>query len=133
MSRVPGPEARGIFCNIHTLTRFFQRPARGGLAWPFGLTAALLAARIMAAPQFGDPVGTPLSAGLHLAYPWPYVLLAPLFSLWDGVSMLSMSRLYGFLAGGAMLYVAWRLWRVLWRRLAYSPACWDSAAPRRPM
>ena len=40
--------------------------------------------------------------------------------------MLSMSRLCGFLAGGAMLYVAWRLWRVLWRRLA-----WSSVRPRR--
>ena len=37
----------------------------------------------------------PLPPALHLAYPWLYVVLAPLFSLWDGVSMLSMSRLRG--------------------------------------
>jgi hypothetical protein len=40
--------------------------------------------------------------------------------------MLSMSRLRWFLTGGAMLYVAWRLWRGLWRRLA-----WSSVGPRR--
>jgi hypothetical protein len=36
------------------------------------------------------------------------MLLAPLFSLWDGLSMLSMTRLHGFLAGLAVLYVVWR-------------------------
>jgi hypothetical protein len=104
----------------------FQRPARPGLLVPLGLTVGLLAARAAAAPPLGDPLGAPLPPSLHLSYPPLYLALAPLFTLWDGVSMLSMSRLYGFLAGGAMLYVAWRLWQVLWRRLA-----WSSVRPRR--
>ena len=53
---------------------------------------------------------------MHLEYPWLYTLLAPLFSLWDGVSMLSLSRLRGFLAGAVVLYVLWRLVVALGRR-----------------
>ncbi|MEP6686701.1 MAG: hypothetical protein ABJC36_00040 [Gemmatimonadales bacterium] len=104
----------------------FQRPVRPGLLLPLGLSLGLLAARAAAAPPLGDPVGGPLPPSLHLTYPPLYVLFAPLFTLWDGVSMLSMSRLQGFLAGCAILYVAWRLWRVLWRRMA-----WSRSRPRR--
>jgi hypothetical protein len=93
---------------------------------PLALTAGLLAARAAAAPPISDPVGAGLPPSLHLSYPTVYVLFAPLFTLWDGVSMLSMSRLRGFLTGCAILYLAWRLWRVLWRRLA-----WSRSRPRR--
>jgi hypothetical protein len=44
------------------------------------------------------------------------VVLSPIYSLWDGVAMLSMSRLQGFLIGLALLYAAWRLVRLLRRR-----------------
>ena len=59
---------------------------------------------------------------MHLAYPWLYVALGPLFSLWDGVSMLSMTRLRGFLTGTLALYAVWRFARALWRRLVWSDA-----------
>src|SRR5207237_5512964 len=36
---------------------------------------------------------------------------------WDGISMLSMGRLKGFLIGLALLYLAWSMVRV-WRRRA---------------
>ena len=52
-----------------------------------------------------------LPPSLHLHTPWLHLILAPLFSLWDGVSMLSMSRLEGFLLGLALLYLLWRLSR----------------------
>jgi hypothetical protein len=104
----------------------FQRPARAGLLLPLGLTAALLAARAGAAPPLADPLGQALPPSLHIAYPALYVLLAPLFGLWDGVSMLSMSRLRGFLTGLAVLYVLWRAGRALWRHIA-----WSEAPPRR--
>jgi hypothetical protein len=93
---------------------------------PLVLTAGLLAARAVAAPALGDPLGAALPPSLHLSYPVAYVVFAPLFTLWDGVSMLSMSRLRDFLVGLAILYAAWRLWRVLWRRLA-----WSRSRPRR--
>jgi hypothetical protein len=53
--------------------------------------------------------------------PWLYLSLAPLFTLWDGVSMLSMSRLQGFLFGLAVFYLAWRVGRLLWARYARPP------------
>jgi hypothetical protein len=49
-----------------------------------------------------------------------YLVLAPLFTLWDGISMLSMSRLHGFLIGLLVLYLAWRITRTLWHRFAWS-------------
>jgi hypothetical protein len=104
----------------------FQRPARPGLFLPLALTAGLLAARAAAAPPLGDPLGGALPPSLHLAYPTLYVLLAPLFSLWDGVSMLSMARLRGFLVGLALLYGVWRGGRALWRRIA-----WSDSPPRK--
>jgi len=107
----------------------FQRPGRPGLLLPLGLTAGLLAARAAAAPPLSDPLGAALPPSLHLAYPPLYVLLAPLFTLWDGVSMLSMSRLRGFLLGLLVLYVLWRGGRVLWRRIAWS----DRPPPRAPL
>jgi hypothetical protein len=55
----------------------------------------------------------PLPAGLHLKAPSSYVVLAPLYSLWDGAAMLSLSRLEGFVLGLALLYLVWRIARGL--------------------
>lgn len=107
----------------------FQRPARSGLLLALALTAGLLVARAVAAPPLGDPLGAPLPPSLQLAYPPLYVWFAPLFSLWDGVSMLSMSRLHGFLVGLVVLYVVWRGGRALWRRIVWS----DSPPLRTPL
>lgn len=110
-------------------TRWSRRPARAGLLVPFGLTVGLLLARLWAAPPLADPLGDPLPRGLHLAYPAAYVVFAPLFTLWDGVSMLSLSRLRGFLIGLLPLYAAWRGGRALWWRIAWS----DRPPPRAPI
>ena len=93
-----------------------QGPPRTGLAVPLALTAGLALARALAVAPLADPLGAPLPDGLRLVLPWSYLLAAPLFTLWDGVSMLSMRRLEGFLAGLALLYVLWRLVRGLRRR-----------------
>ncbi|HEY9443852.1 MAG TPA: hypothetical protein VIQ25_11515, partial [Gemmatimonadales bacterium] len=63
-------------------------------------------------PPLSDPVGAPVPASLHLHAPPLYLLLGPLFSLWDGASMLSMTRLHGFLLGTALLYLLCRLARL---------------------
>ena len=88
------------------------------LAVPLGLTALLLCARLVAVAPLSDPVAGSAPPSLHLAVPWLYLALAPLFTLWDGVSMLSMGRLRGFLLGLAALYLAWRIGRLLWPRYA---------------
>jgi hypothetical protein len=76
---------------------------------PVALTVILLAARVLAAPALSDPVGAPVPPGVHLEAPALYLLLGPLFSLWDSASMLSMTRLHGFLLGTALLYLLWRV------------------------
>lgn len=106
--------------NIHSHRPIFQHPARAGILLPLALTAGLLAARAAAVSPLSDPLGAPLPPSLHLAYPPLYVALAPLFTLWDGVSMLSMSRLEGFLWGLLVLYLVWRAARLLWRQVAWS-------------
>jgi hypothetical protein len=62
-------------------------------------------------PALSDPVSGPAPPSLHLTAPFSYLVLAPLFTLWDGASMLSMSRLRGLLIGLALMYLLWRSWR----------------------
>lgn len=124
-----GTAGGGYICRIPSPRPSSRSSGRPGLALPLGLTLGLLAARVAAAPPLADPLGAPLPPSLHLAYPPLYLVLGPLFSLWDGVSMLSMSRLHGFLIGVALLYAAWRAGRVLWRRLAWRA----ERPPRAPL
>jgi hypothetical protein len=76
----------------------------------------LLAARVAAAPALSDPLGRPLPAHLRLFTPSSYLVLSPIYTLWDGVAMLSMSRLRGFLIGLALLFIAYRVLRLILRR-----------------
>lgn len=98
-----------------------QRGAIARFAAPLGLTALLLGARLVSVPALSDPVAGAAPATLGLALPWLYLALAPLFTLWDGVSMLSMGRLRGFLVGLVALYLAWRVGRLLWPENAGAP------------
>jgi hypothetical protein len=72
------------------------------------LTLVLLSSRINPAAPLSDPVAGVVPPSLHLSTPALYLVLAPLFTLWDGVSMLSMRRLQGFLIGLLILYLVWR-------------------------
>ena len=83
---------------------------------PLVLTGLILAARLAAVPALSDPVAGAVPSALYLKIPWVYLVFAPVFTLWDGVSMLSMTRLLGFLAGLAVLYVVWRIMRWLLSR-----------------
>lgn len=60
-------------------------------------------------PAISDPTGAVLPAGLTLAFPALNLLLAPLFDLWDGVTLLAMSRLHAFLVMAVALVAAWSL------------------------
>src|SRR5215203_2161137 len=86
---------------------------RQRLAWslaaPLVLSGLLLCARIASVPALQDPVTGSGYPSAHLNIPLTYLILAPLFTLWDGVSMLSMRRLIGFLIGLLALYVLWRI------------------------
>jgi hypothetical protein len=87
-----------------------NRPASRLLA-PALLIVAVLGARLAAVPALTDPVLGALSPSIHLSVPPIYLLLAPVFTVWDGISMLSMSRLRGFLQALAGFYFLWRLGR----------------------
>ena len=91
-----------------------QRRVLSRIAVPLGLTAALVSAQLATVPALSDPVRGPVPASLYLETPWLYLVLAPLFTLWDGVSMLSMSRLKGLLIGLVAMYVALRVFAI-WR------------------
>ena len=80
-------------------------------ATPWVLTLLLLASRLSVVPPLSDPLGGHIPDSLRLSVPPLYLLLAPLFTLWDGISMLSMSRLHGFLVGLAGLYLIGRIVR----------------------
>jgi len=71
-------------------------------------------------PALSDPVHGAAPASLHLHVPLLYLLLSTAFTVWDGISMLSMSRLRGFLQGLAVLYLLWRLGCV-WARIRDQP------------
>jgi hypothetical protein len=90
------------------------------LGAPLFLIVALIGARLTAVPALSDPVHSAAPASLHLHVPLLYLLLSPAFTLWDGISMLSMSRLRGFLQGLAVLYLLWRLGCV-WARIRDQP------------
>ena len=75
------------------------------------LTLLLLASRLSAVPPLSDPLGGHIPDSLRLSVPPLYLVLAPLFTLWDGISMLSMTRLHGFLVGLAGLYLVGRIVR----------------------
>jgi hypothetical protein len=95
-----------------------QRRAIPRLTVPLGLTALLLCARLGSTPPLSNPVSGVVPPSLHLDVPWLYFVLAPLFTLWDGVSMLSMTRLVGFLLGLMVLYLFWRLARAFLLRFS---------------
>jgi hypothetical protein len=86
------------------------------------ISVILLLAQLASVPALSDPVAGAVPPSLHLETPWLYFVLAPVFSLWDGVSMLSMSRLKGLLLGLAAMYVVlraatmWRAGRFSWLR-----------------
>jgi hypothetical protein len=83
-------------------------------SWPIAalvLTALLVAARILAVPTLQDPTGAAVDPSFHLHTPALYFLFTPLFSIWDGITLLSFERLKAFLWGTGLLYVAWRLLR----------------------
>src|SRR4051812_600199 len=90
--------------------------ARPGL--PIGLTLLLLSSRIFSVPALTDPVSGLAPSSLQLKTPIGYLMLAPLFTLWDGASMLSMSRLRGLLIGLALMYLLWRAVRLVRRPAA---------------
>ena len=105
-----------------------RRPASPALAVALALTVALLLARLLPAPALVDPAGGTIPHGVELTVPGVYLLLAPLFALWDGVALLSRSRMEGFLLGVVAGYVVWRVARRWFVRRRLLAVLWREAA-----
>lgn len=73
------------------------------------MTLLILLAQLTGPAALSDPLGGPLPPDWRLHTPLPYAMLAPWFTLWDGVAMLSFSRLKGLLLGSALGYLIWRV------------------------
>lgn len=95
-----------------------MRVSSGTCRLAVGLTVTLLLARLVAVPPLADPAGGIVPPGVGLAAPPLYLLLAPLFTMWDGVALLSRSRMEGFLLGLVLAFAAWRVVRRCCRRRA---------------
>lgn len=91
------------------------------------LTAAVLGARLVPVPALSDPTGAAVPHGLGLAVPPGYLILAPLFTVWDGVALLSRTRMEGFLLGLGAGYLCWRLLRRWYRRRPLRSIAWREA------
>lgn len=105
-----------------------RRRIPAAYAAAMGLTAAVLLARLVPAPPLTDPTGGVLPVGLGLEVPGLYVLLAPIFMVWDGVALLSKSRMEGFLLGVIAGYVLWRAARRWLVRRRLLSTIWREAA-----
>ncbi|MGE3527480.1 MAG: PHP domain-containing protein, partial [Gemmatimonadales bacterium] len=77
--------------------------------FPISLMIAIVAALVLGTPALSDPTGAALPPSVHLHFPWLNLIFAPLFDLWDGVSMLSLSRLKAWAVWLAAFYVVWRI------------------------
>ncbi len=75
---------------------------------PAALSAGLLVARLGAAAPLSDPTGASLPQDLRLHVPLLNLSFSPLFDLWDGISMLSMSRLKALFVSLVAYYLLWR-------------------------
>ena len=90
------------------------------------LTLLVLVARFaFGTPAISDPTGASLPPGVHLSFPTLNIILAPLFDLWDGVTLLAMPRLHAFLVGAVAVIAAASLWsaregaRIRWQRATF--------------
>ena len=85
----------------------FLGPRRLGV--PVLFSVAIIVAALFPTPALSNPTGQEVPPGIHLVAPSLYLLAGPLFSSWDAISMLSTSRMHGFVSGLGMLYILWRL------------------------
>ena len=100
---------------------------------PLALLALITLGAILATPALHDAATAAPVPSAHLHQPFGYLLGAPLFGIWDGMSLLTVSQHYAVLATLILLYFARRVHavRTLRRERAADP---DGASliPRRP-
>ena len=91
---------------------------------PLALIAIITLGAVIATPALQDAATASPVPSAHLHQPLGYLLGAPLFGIWDGLSLLTVSQHYAVLATLIVLYLARRVHavRTLRRELAAAPA-----------
>ena len=76
---------------------------------PLAVSALVVLSAFVAIPALRDATNLQPFPPATLHHPPGYLLGAPLFGLWDTLSLLAVSQHYAVLATLALLYLAWRL------------------------
>ena len=97
---------------------------------PLALIAIITLGAVIATPALQDAATASTVPSAHLHQPLGYLLGAPLFGIWDGLSLLTVSQHYAVLATLIGLYVARRVYAVRTgrRELAADPATAEEVA-----
>ena len=97
---------------------------------PLALLALIILGAIFATPALQDAATATPVPPPHLRQPFGYLLGAPLFGIWDTMSLLTVSQHYAVLATVILLYLARRVYTVRTgrRELAADPATAEDAA-----
>lgn len=89
---------------------------RRRLREPLAVTALVIISAPFAVPALRDAATHQAFTGAELHQPLGYILGAPLFGVWDTLTLLTVSQHYAVLGTLVLVYLAWRL--VAARRLA---------------
>lgn len=105
-----------------------SRPPLPGI--PLAIVAIVALGAVVAAPPLQDAATGRAVPFAHLEQPLGYLLGAPLFGIWDAMSLLTVSQHYAVLITVILLYVARRVHTVRTgrRKLAADPATAEDAA-----
>ena len=97
---------------------------------PLALIAIITLGAVIATPALQDAATASTVPSAHLHQPLGYLLGAPLFGIWDGLSLLTVSQHYAVLATLIGLYVARRVYAVRTgrRELVADPATAEEVA-----
>ncbi|MCY4573817.1 MAG: hypothetical protein OXF01_13565 [Gemmatimonadetes bacterium] len=83
------------------------------LRGPLAVTALVIVSAPFAVPALRDAATHQAATGATLHQPLGYLLGAPLFGVWDTLTLLAVSQHYAVLGTLVLVYVAWRLWRLV--------------------
>lgn len=90
---------------MSSIVRTPKRCSRG----PLAVAALVVLSAFVAVPALRDATNLQPFPPATLHHPTGYLLGAPLFGLWDTLSLLAVSQHYAVLATLVLLYPAWRL------------------------
>ncbi len=97
---------------------------------PLALLTLVILGALFATPPLQDAATATPAPSAHLHHPLLYLLGAPLFGIWDAMSLLTVSQHYAVLVTVILLYVARSVYtlRTGRRELAADPATAEDAA-----